>query len=116
MTKDAQLRRRIIEMIHGCEYEECKNIERQECAECRACSKDGFYWISLARLVVAISKSDGVREVHCSPQQNLVGWTYEDKPLEITKWYYTNEDGSDCTLDQQSQETRDSLHTLLIGT
>ena len=144
MTKKEQLRRRIIELIHGCEYEEAVRKELVAGAKVRV---DGVTvrlvglnyagnWMTSWYISDSVSLS---RTVKASKIQEMIGlpitlarllksFQNSTKSISVNKygeiysfdesrvvgeWLLANPDGSECTLDDQSEETREALHQLL---
>jgi len=119
MTKQESLRRKIIELIHGCEYEEVMG-------EVRPCFNTTGRWtqgdtdpITLGRLMKALSRKK--EEVWSIVQGHINDITHEynimckDKVGVWTTlhWLLTLPNGQEATLEDQGEETIEELYNLL---
>ena len=106
MTKKEQLRRRMIELIHGLPYEEVyMNLLRHE---------EIMRPISLSMVVLALTRLEDITFTfgnsgwfRVSGRDNQYIYT------PVFHWALGNVRGMERSLDDQSEETREALHQLL---
>jgi len=117
MTTKEKLTRRVIELIHDLPYEECLRFEEEIVNEYTGVATHNHY-ITLSRIMQALANrmTDDVRFstddeylsiYDSSPSSGREEYRY------FCDWKLTTKDGQTATLDDQTDETIESLYQLI---
>jgi hypothetical protein len=124
-----ELKRRVIELIHGLPYKKAIKKERQVSFVTEAMVRqetgyfeNGKYWevypITIGRVMQALNKLDVRTEEVSFANNGDLFFTkslleLEVQPRNICNWKLTKEYGEECTDDDQNIETIEKLYSLL---